>query len=94
MIEITSAARQRIQGFVDDAIVNEPALRITLDSSRATASPRSYAITLVDREERERTEIAINVDGIRVFLNLDTSNLLSGATVDWIDEEGRSGFEV
>jgi Fe/S biogenesis protein NfuA len=43
----------------------------------------------VDREDRERTEIAINVDDIRVLLNLDTSNLLSGAVVDWDEEERR-----
>src|SRR5690606_577084 len=36
----------------------------------------------------------VNVDGIRVFLNLDTSNLLSGAMVDWVEGDGNSGFRV
>jgi Fe/S biogenesis protein NfuA len=91
MIEITPAARARIQEFVDAQIVLDPALRIELD--RDSAGPeRVYAISLVEREERQRTEIAINVDEIRVFLNLDTSNLLSGAQVDWVPESG--GFRV
>ena len=94
MIEITPAARERIQAFVDTQVVQDPALRITLDPGAATPLARAYAISLVEREDREKTEIAINVDGIRVFLNLDTSNLLSGATVDWVEEDGVSGLRV
>jgi Fe/S biogenesis protein NfuA len=94
MIEITPAARERIQGFVEAELVRDPALRIELDRSAASPLAREYAISLVEREDRQKTEIAINVDSIRVFLNLDTSNLLSGATVDWIDEEGQTGFRV
>ena len=94
MIQLTPAARDRIQGFVESEMVREPALRITLDGAAQSPLARSYAISLVEKEDRERTEIAINVDGIRVFLNLDTSNLLSGAIVDWVDENGASGFSV
>jgi Fe/S biogenesis protein NfuA len=95
MIEITEAARERIAGFVGEGVVNDPALRITLDDSALTPLARSYAISLIDKEDRERTEIAVNVDGIRVFLNLDTSNLLSGATIDWVAENGGgAGFRV
>jgi Fe/S biogenesis protein NfuA len=94
MIEITTDARQKIQEFVQAEMVRDPALRITLDGSSPSPLSRSYAISLVDREDRERTEIAINVEGIRIFLNLDTSNLLSGAVVDWVEENGSSGFRV
>lgn len=94
MIEITPAARARIQGFVDDQLVQDPALRIELDRSEQSPLNRSYVISLVEREERLKTEIAINVDEIRVFLNLDTSNLLSGAQIDWVEEEGNAGFRV
>lgn len=94
MIEITPAARARIQGLVDAQVVQDPALRIELDRGAQSPLVRAYAISLVEREDREKTEIAINVDGIRVFLNLDTSNLLSGATVDWADEDGQAGFRV
>ena len=94
MIEITSHARDKIQSLVNDGAVQDPALRITLDADAQTPLARAYAISLVERDDREKTEIAVNVDGIRVFLNLDTSNLLSGATVDWIEENGTSGFRV
>lgn len=94
MIEITNQARARIKEFVRSEVVRDPALRISLDANGATPLARNYAISLVDKEDREKTEIAINVDGIRVFLNLDTSNLLSGAKIDWVDEEGTSGFRV
>lgn len=95
MIEITAAAREKIDELVNADVVRDPALRIELDD-KAAPSPlaRSYAISLVDREDRAKTEIAINVDGIRVFLNLDTSNLLSGATIDWVHDNGRTGFQV
>ena len=94
MIQITPAAREKIQSLVDAEVVRDPALRVTLAPDTDRRSPlegRPYVISLVEREDKEKTEIAINVDGIRVFLNLDTSNLLSGATVEW--EEG-SGFRV
>ena len=94
MIEITPAARERIQGFVNAQVVQDPALRIELDKNGGTPLARSYAISLVEREDRQKTEIAINVDEIRVFLNLDTSNLLSGARIDWVEEDGVSGFRV
>jgi Fe/S biogenesis protein NfuA len=94
MIEITSAARAKIQELVDAEVVRDPALRVVLDGGAPSPLAREYRISLVEREDREKTEIAINVDGIRVFLNLDTSNLLSGAVVDWVEEDGEPGFRV
>lgn len=94
MIEITPDARERIQSLVDAQVVQDPALRIRLDASNPSPLARQYAISLVERDDREKTEIAINVDEIRVFLNLDTSNLLSGATIDWVEENGTSGLRV
>jgi Fe/S biogenesis protein NfuA len=75
-------------------VVRDPALRIELAPGDAPRSPldREYAISLVEREDKQKTEIAINLDGIRVLLNLDTSNLLSGATIDWSEVDG--GFSV
>jgi Fe/S biogenesis protein NfuA len=94
MIELTPAARRKIQSLVDADVVRDPALRIALAPSDAPRSPleRQYEISLVEREDKQKTEIAINLEGIRVFLNLDTSNLLSGATIDC--PEGDGGFRV
>ena len=94
MIKLTDQARAKIESLVDAEVVRDPALRIALAPSDGPRSPleREYAISLVEREDKEKTEIAINLDGIRVLLNLDTSDLLSGATVDWSDEDG--GFRV
>jgi Fe/S biogenesis protein NfuA len=94
MIELTQASRDKIQTLVDAEVVRDPALRISLMPHETPRSPleRQYDILLVEREEKQKTEIAINLDGIRVFLNLDTSNLLSGATIDWSGEDG--GFRV
>jgi len=94
MIELTDAARGKIQTLVDAEVVRDPALRIELAPGEAPRSPldREYAISLVEREDKQKTEIAINLDGIRVLLNLDTSNLLSGATIDWSENGG--GFSV
>jgi Fe/S biogenesis protein NfuA len=94
MIEITPAARERIQSLVAAQVVQDPALRIELDKDSQSPLARNYAISLVEREDRQRTEIAINVDEIRVFLNLDTSNLLSGAVVDLVDEGSGPAFRV
>lgn len=94
MIELSDTARRKIEDLVDAEVVREPALRIGLAEGDAPRSPweRGYDISLVEREDKQKTEIAINVDGIRVLLNLDTSNLLSGATIDWDGAAG--GFRV
>ena len=94
MIELTTAARAKIQSLVDAEVVHDPALRIALAPAEEARTPlgREYAISLVEREDKEKTEIAINLDGIRVLLNLDTSDLLSGAQIDWNEDEG--GFIV
>ncbi|MDQ3556061.1 MAG: NifU family protein [Gemmatimonadota bacterium] len=94
MIEITEDARAKIQSLVDAEVVRSPALRIALAPGDDGRSPleRPYAISLVEREDKARTEIAINVEGIRVLLNLDTSTLLGGAKVDWVAAGG--GFRV
>lgn len=94
MIQLTDHARDKIRSLVEAEVVRDPALRIALAEDDGPRSPleRQYRISLVEREDKERTEIAINLEGIRVLLNLDTSNLLSGATIDWLDAEG--GFKV
>jgi Fe/S biogenesis protein NfuA len=94
MIELTRAAREKIASLVGAEVVRDPALRIGLAATDGPRSPleRQYVISLVEREDKQKTEIAINLEGIRVFLNLDTSNLLSGATIDWQVEDG--GFRV
>jgi Fe/S biogenesis protein NfuA len=94
MIKLTDAARAKIESLVDAEVVRDPALRIGLAADDGARSPldRPHAISLVEREDKEKTEIAINLDGIRVFLNLDTSNLLSGATIEW--DEAAGGFRV
>jgi Fe/S biogenesis protein NfuA len=96
MIQITQAAREKIQSLVGAEVVREPALRIGLapDADRRSPLQLPYVISLVERDDKERTEIAINVEGIRVLLNLDTSNLLSGATIDWLQDGEASGFQV
>jgi Fe/S biogenesis protein NfuA len=95
MIQLTDEARDRIRALVDAGAVRDPALRIALaaptDGARSPLE-RSYAISLVEREDKQKTEIAINLEGIRVLLNLDTSNLLSGATIAWSADDG--GFQV
>ena len=91
MIQLTDASRDKIDGLVQAEVVRDPALRIALREG-ASLADREYDISLVEREDKQKTEIAINLEGIRVFLNLDTSSLLSGATIDWSDEQG--GFRV
>ena len=94
MIQLTDTARAKIQSLVDADVVRDPALRIGLRPGEDGQSPvgREYDISLVEREDKQKTEIAINLEGIRVLLNLDTSNLLSGATIDWMEDAG--GFRV
>src|SRR3954467_10524119 len=92
MIQLTDTARAKIEALMDAEVVRYPALRIALSDASSPRSPMEgrHATSLAERDEKEKTEIAINLDGIRVLLNLDTSNLLSGATIGW----SNGGFSV
>lgn len=91
MIKFTEQARERVLAFLADE-EDELAVRIEiLDSS--PLAPR-YDLSLVEPDERDGSDLAIDQDGFEVLVRPDSADLLKGATIEWVESLQGSGFKV
>lgn len=91
MITFTDRAREMVHSFLDQNGGNDLALRIGMSGS--PVAPR-FDLTLVGRSERADDEAQIDGGGFAVFVRAADSELLEGATVDYVERVNESGFEV
>lgn len=91
MIKFTEEARERVLAFLAEE-EDDLAVRIeVLDSS--PLAPR-YDLSLVEQEEREEGDVAVDQGGFELLIRPDSAGLLDGATVQWVESLQGSGFKV
>ena len=91
MIRFTDEARERVLAFLAEE-EDELAVRIeVLDSS--PLAPR-YDLSLVEPDQREPDDVALDQDGFQLIVRPDSAELLDGATVEWVESLQGSGFKV
>lgn len=91
MIKFTNEARERVLAFLAEE-EDDLAVRIeVLDSS--PLAPR-YDLSLVEPDEREPGDVAVEQGGFEVLVRPDSAELLDGATVEWVESLQGSGFKV
>ncbi len=96
MITVTDRAREMVRSFLEENDEDESdeevqALRITTSGSPLS---RSFDLTLVRLSERSEDEVVVEADGLTVLVSGADSELLEGATVDYVERVNESGFEV
>ncbi len=96
MITFTDRAREMVRSFREENDEDEndeevQALRITTSGSPLS---RSFDLTLVHLSERSEDEVVVESDGLTVLVSGADSELLEGATVDYVERVNESGFEV
>ena len=91
MITFTDRAREMVQSFLDQNEGEDLALRIGMGGS--PASP-TFDLTLVSLAEQADEEIMVDGGGFAVLIREADSELLDGATVDYVERVNESGFEV
>jgi Fe/S biogenesis protein NfuA len=91
MISFTDRARDTVQSFLDQSEGEQLALRIA--TSGSPVSP-SFDLTLVGAAELADDETMVDGGGFAVFVKQTDSELLDGATVDFVERVNESGFEV
>jgi Fe/S biogenesis protein NfuA len=91
MIAFTDRAQEMVQSFLDQSEGEDLALRIT--TSGAPASP-AFDLTLVNVAEQAAEEVMVDGGGFTVLVQRADSELLEGATVDYVERVNESGFEV
>jgi Fe/S biogenesis protein NfuA len=91
MIEFTERARAMVQQFLDDSNEGDLALRIGMSGSPVAPS---FDLTLVGLAEQAADEQKVDGGGFTVLVKSADSELLEGATVDYVERVNESGFEV
>jgi iron-sulfur cluster assembly accessory protein len=88
---LTPAAVQVVRGLLKDRNLDETfGLRVYI--AGRTCSGMQYGMAL-DNETRE-TDTICESDGLKVFVDDQSIQYMTGATVDYIDDERGKGFLV
>lgn len=92
MLTVTQRAHEAVRAFADTDADAQPALRITLHEGSPLA-PR-YGLALVDHQHPANGEVEVGTDGLRIFVDETSAARFDGATVDFVEGDGGSGFEI
>ncbi|HUF12494.1 MAG TPA: NifU family protein [Longimicrobiales bacterium] len=91
MLTFTDSAREKVFGFIEQGFVEDAALRISVGGS--PLAPQ-YDIELVEYEERAEDDRVFTAGGFKLLVDPQSADRLEGATVDFVERNGASGFEV
>ncbi|MCK5646441.1 MAG: iron-sulfur cluster insertion protein ErpA [Anaerolineales bacterium] len=90
VIEITSAAAQRVQQLLDERSLEDHALRVFVGGGGC--SGLQYGMGL-DGEPRE-DDLHFDFDGIQVLIDPLSMGHLQGAVIDYVDDLMGGGFKI
>lgn len=91
MLTFTDRAREMVQAFIKQSDGELSYLRI---SSHGSPMAPQFELTLVSEDEREDSEVQVDLDGLSVLIPDASVDALRGATVDFVERVNESGFEV
>lgn len=91
MLTFTDTAREKVFGFIEEGFVEDAALRISVGGS--PLAPQ-YDIELVEYDERSEEDRVFTAGGFKLLVDPKSAERLDGATVDFVERNGASGFEV
>jgi len=91
MLTFTDRAREMVQAFIDQSEGELSYLRI---SSHGSPMAPQFELTLVSEEEREASEVEVDLHGFTVLIPEASLDALRDATVDFVERVNESGFEV
>lgn len=88
MLEFTDTARRMVRQFAE--AMESPKLRVAMHGSPFAPE---YEFALVD-EEPGPTDRIVEQDGFRVLIDESSAERMEGSTVDWVEGDAGTGFEV
>lgn len=91
MLTFTDNARAKVFDFIEQGFVEDAALRISVGGS--PLAPH-YDIELVEYDERSDDDRVFTAGGFKLLVDPRSAERLDGATVDFVERNGASGFEV
>jgi Fe/S biogenesis protein NfuA len=91
MLTFTDNARNKVFDFIEQGFVEDAALRIAVGGS--PLAPH-YDIELIAYDERAEDDRVFTAGGFKLLVDPQSADRLEGATVDFVERNGASGFEV
>ena len=91
MLTFTDNARAKVHDFIGQGFVDDAALRITVGGSPLAPV---YDLELIEYDERSENDRVFTAGGFKVLVDPHSAERLENATVDFIERNGASGFEV
>lgn len=88
MLEFTENARKMVLRFAES--MTDPKVRVAMHGS--PFAPQ-YEFALVEEEPGEDDRV-VELEGFRVLLDEESAQRMEGSTVEWIEGEAGTGFEV
>src|SRR5680860_1321487 len=88
MLEFTDTARAMVRRFAES--LEDPKVRVTIHGS--PFAPQ-YEFALVE-EQPAATDRVVELDGFKVLIDEASAARMEGSTVDWVEGEAGTGFEV
>lgn len=88
MLTFTDRAREMVLQFAE--ALDDPKIRIAVHGS--PFAPQ-YEFALVDEEPTEADRV-VPLDGFKVLMDEGSAGRIEGATVEWVENERGTGFEV
>lgn len=88
MLNFTDTAREMVSQFADS--MEDPKLRISMHGS--PFAPQ-YEFSLVE-EQPGNGDRVVDMDGFRILMDEASAERMEGSTVDWVQGEAGTGFEV
>jgi iron-sulfur cluster assembly accessory protein len=87
-VTITDNAVKKIKEFLEKE--KKEALRISVEAGGCSGF--KYGMELV--EKQLETDLKIEKNGVKVFIDKKSLEMFNGATVDYVDSLGESGFRI
>lgn len=88
MLEFTDTARNMVRRFAE--AMEDPKVRIAMHGS--PFAPQ-YEFALVE-ESPTASDRVLEMDGFKILMDEASAGRMEGATVDWVEGEAGTGFEV
>jgi iron-sulfur cluster assembly protein len=90
MITVTEKAAEKARNLLTERGVENGALRVFVVGGGCSGYQYGMAIA----RNREADDIAIELSGVTILVDVDSAPLLEGAEVDYVEDLMKSGFTI
>ncbi len=94
MIQITQKARQRIQTLQDDQEKRQGRRIAGVQLVMHDAAHPDYTLAFIEEGKQAEGDVAVNVEGITLFMASRDASFLSDVQIDFISNLQQTGFKV